>query len=354
MIREALIALMLVTPAVADDNPVTQADELLRKTFPADKPGAAVAIVHKGTNVLLQGYGLADLDTKTPITGDTAFDLASVSKQFTSTAVLLLVERGRLNLDDPVVRWVPDFPAGDAITLRHLLTHTSGLPDYIGIFKGSDEEFARLTCHDIAGMLRGKKALFPPGTKFQYSNTNYALLPVVVERASGKTFAQFLRDYVFVPLGMDSTRVMDRVPYDVANRASGYGRQFLVGKHVPSRRDGPVCGDGNVFSTARDMIAWNAALEERRLLRPETWEQAWTKTPIAEGKQSDYGFGWVVSEKEGRKAVWHNGGWAGTRTLIFRRLSDKLTVIVLSNDEGANVDKVGTDVMKLFYPPEKK
>lgn len=352
MYRFAWLALLLAGPLFAADNPIASADEMIRKAFPADKPGVAVAIVQNGQTLLLQGYGLADVATKKPITADTAFDLASVSKQFTASAILMLVERGKLRLDDPVTRWVPGFTGPESITLRHLLHHTSGLPDYIGIFQGNDEEFSRLTCHDVAGIVAGKKLRFEPGTKHEYSNTNYALLPVVVERASGKSFAQFMRDYVFVPSGMSATRVMDRVPYDIEQRATGYGPYYgIMGKLVPKSRDGGICGDGNVFSTARDMVAWNAALDGGRLLRPETLQQAWSKTTLADGKPCDYGFGWVIAEREGRKTVWHNGGWAGTHTLILRRLTSPLTIIMLSNDERAGLEKLAQDVAKLWPLP---
>lgn len=350
----AAIALLLALAGlVRSAEPVVAAEELLKQRFPADKPGAAVLIVQNGQPVLMNGYGLADLEKKTPITADTQFDLASVSKQFTAMAAMILAERGKLNYDDPVRKWIPELPEFDSprpIKLRDLLGHTSGLPDYLNLLKGGDDEFCKLTNLDVAPLFAGKKLKQPPGTKFDYSNTNYALLPVVVERASGRTFSSFLHDHVFQPLGMNNTCVMDKFPYELENRATGYARKMMVGKLEVSKRDGPICGDGNVFSTVRDFAKWDAGLAENRLVRSETQKLAWTTGKLDNGKETGYGFGWVVAEKDGKKFVVHAGGWAGTRTMIGRWIDDKLTIVVLCNDEGANPNKVANDLAKLFLP----
>jgi CubicO group peptidase (beta-lactamase class C family) len=356
MRRLAILFLFVAQFVFAGDDPVAAADAYLKKTYPADQPGAAVLIVHNGKTVLLNGYGLADLEAKMPITPDTAFDLASVSKQFTAMAVMLLAERGKLSYDDDVVRWIPDLPVFDGprpLKLRDLLNQTSGLPDYLGIFKGSDEEFAKLTCADVPRLLAGKKLRFPPGTEFKYSNTNYALLPLVVERASGKTFSRFMHDHVFAPLGMTSTLVADAVPYNIPNRATGYNKKLLSTKFTISRKDGPICGDGNVFTTARDLAKWDQALSNVKLVRPATLAEAWTPPKLPDDKKTDYGFGWVVQTKNGKTTVWHNGGWSGTHTMIGRKLDDKLTVVVLCNDEGSTPEKTAMEIGKLFNPDPK-
>jgi CubicO group peptidase (beta-lactamase class C family) len=351
----ALILLMAQTAFAADDS-VAAADAYLKKTYPADQPGAAVLIVHNGKTVLLDGYGLADIESKKPITPDSAFDLASVSKQFTAMAVMLLAERGKLSYDDDVVRWIPDLPAFDSprpLKIRDLLNQTSGLPDYIGIFKGNEDEFAKLTCADLPKMLTGKRLRFPPGTEFKYSNTNYALLPLVVERASGKTFARYLHDHVFVPTGMTSTQVADEVPYHVPNRAVGYAKKPLSDKYGISRRDGPICGDGNVFTTARDMAKWDEALTNGKLVRPATLAEAWTPPMLPDDKKTDYGFGWVAQTKNGKTTIWHNGGWNGTHTMIMRRIDDRLTIVILCNDENASPEKAAAEIAKMFVTEPK-
>jgi CubicO group peptidase (beta-lactamase class C family) len=348
MWRSLLVALF-GTWTVAAQTPVESARAAIRKMFADDQPGAAVAVVRAGEPLILEGFGLADVAEKTPITPDTAFDLASVSKQFTATAVLHLMERGKLSLDDPVRRWVPDFDGPETVTLRHLLNHTSGLVDYLAVYRGSDDDFAKLQNRDVARIVAGRKPKFEPGSRFEYSNTNYALLPVVVEAASGKTFGKYLEDFICHPIGMNRTRVMDHLPCRVEGRATGYGKRFgLVGKLVPRRKDGPICGDGNVFSTARDLVAWDSAQREGRLLRHDTWQLAWTPPTLAGGQKSDYGFGWVLEREQEQAGVWHNGRWAGTRTIMYRRTRDQLTVIILSNNEVADVDGLCRSILKAF------
>src|SRR5262245_5177572 len=336
----AAFGLLITLPGlVRSAEPVTAAEELLKQRFPADKPGAAVLIVHNAQPVLMAGYGLADIEKKTAITADTQFDLASVSKQFTAMAVMILAERGKLNYDDPVRKWIPELPEFESprpIKLRDLLGHTSGLPDYLNLLKGGDYEFCKLTNLDVAPLFGGKKLKRPPGSKFDYSNSNYALLPVVVERSSGRTFSSFLRDHIFQPLGMNHTCVMDKFPYDLENRATGYGRKMMVGKLEVSKRDGPICGDGNVFSTVRDLARWDAGLVENRLVRPDTQNLAWTSGKLDDGKETGYGFGWMVTVDRGNKYIVHGGGWAGTRTVIGRWVSEKITIAILCNDEGVN------------------
>lgn len=346
--------LLLISSVQARGDALSDADELLKQRFPADKPGAAVLVVSRGQPALMNGYGVADLEKKTPITPDSQFDLASVSKQFTAMAVMILAERGKLNYDDPIRKWIPEMPEFDSsrpIKLRDLLNHTSGLPDYLFLMKGGDNAFSQTTCFDVPALFKDKKLKHPTGSKFDYSNTNYALLPVVVERASGKTFSMFVNDHIFQPLGMTQSKVMDRFPYQLENRVFGYGRKLLTGKLEISKRDGPICGDGNVFSTVRDFVRWDAGLAQHRLVRPETMEFAWTSGKLDDGKETGYGFGWAVKMNYGRKFVVHSGGWAGTRTVIARWLPDELTIVVLSNDEGANPNKIANDLAKLFLPP---
>jgi CubicO group peptidase (beta-lactamase class C family) len=344
-----LAAAVLAMPP-ADAEAVAAAEAYLAKTFPADKPGAAVAMCRMGRPLLLAGYGSADLAKKTPITPDSVFDLASVSKQFTAMAVMILAERGKLNYDDELRRWVPEMPefAGHrALTVRDLLNQCSGLPDYLGLFRGNDSEFARLRNADLPTMFRGQKLTMAPGTRHEYSNSNYALLPLVVEKASGQRFSQFVADAIFAPAGMTASRVMDEVPLAIPNRVTGYKRTWLIGPLAPTRKDGPVCGDGNVFASARDMARWDAALWENRLVKPETLELAFTGGGITGGGRSDYGFGWVVRIKDGKKGVWHNGGWAGTRTMIARGLTNGITAVVLCNSESATPETVAMELVKI-------
>jgi len=347
----AVAALVMLQPPPAETEAVAAAEAYLTKTFPAGKPGAAVAVCQKGRVLHLAGYGLANLARKTPIGPDSVFDLASVSKPFTALAVMILAERGKLGFDDELRTWVPDmpaFPGHRALTLRDLLNQSSGLPDYLNLFTGSDAAFAQLRNADLPALFRGQKLGMAPGTRHEYSNSNYALLPLVVEKASGQPFGRFVADNIFTPAGMTSSRVMDAWPMEIPNRVTGYKRSWLIGPLTPTSKNGPVCGDGNVFTSARDMAKWDAALWENKLVKPETLELAFTGGANADGTRSDYGFGWVIRNKDGKKSVWHNGGWAGTRTMIARNLSNGLTAVVLCNSESAMPEGVAMELIKIF------
>lgn len=336
---------------IAGQDPVAAADALFAKRFPCDKPGAAVVVIRDGRVALCKGYGLADMEKKIAVTPKTRFDLASVSKQFTAMAVLILAERGRLRLDDDVRKYVPGLPETDAkrpIRLEDLLRHTSGLPDYLNVWKGDDAAFAKLTNDDIAGVVAARKLDFPTGTKHRYSNTNYALLPVVVAKASGKPFAQFVKDEIFTPAGMTDSVVFDAMSVVVPDRAEGYATP-LFGARAKSRRDGPVCGDGNVFTTVEDLAKWDAALRDNRLIKAELLQRAFTAGRTDDGKEFGYGYGWGVAKDR----VEHSGGWAGTATYIGRWLDPPLTIAVLCNDESADPRSAARDAAKLFRRNKK-
>lgn len=357
-IRLLAISLLAFGGIARAEDPVAAADAFLTKQFPADQPGAAVLVLKDGKPIMCKCYGLADVEKKTPITPDSAFDLASVSKQFTAMAIMQLAERGRLKYDDDIRKWIPEMPEFESekpIRIRDLLNQTSGLIDYLRLFKGGDKEFAKLRNDELPALFKGKKLLFTPGTKWDYSNSNYALLALIVERVSGKSFATWMNDQVFVPLGMNDTRVMDDPNVAIRNRVNGYTKWFWSKKFDVSRKDGPVCGDGNVFTTINDLVKWETGLRENRLVRADTLAQAYTSPGVPDfksGKPSHYGFGWVVAKaKDDSKIVWHNGGWSGTRTSMSRWIGNGLTVAVLCNNEESDADAAALKVAKFFHTP---
>jgi CubicO group peptidase (beta-lactamase class C family) len=324
-------------------------DALLTKEFPADEPGAAVLVLRDGKVVLEKGYGLAHLDPNNPITPATNFDLASMSKQFTALAVMLLADRGKLSFDDDVRKYLPELAAPDGprpVRVRDLLNQTSGLPDYLLFWETMFGDFSKLTNEGIVKLLKDRKPKPPPGTKFNYSNTNYALLPVIVNRVTSRRFGEFMRDEVYRPLGMDRTVVVDDLAVKVPDRATGYRKAGK--KWATSSEDGPTCGDGNVFSNLRDLAKWDAAIGEK-LAKPATWRLAQTPGKLDGGKETDYGFGWVIQSRAGRRVVWHNGGWAGSRTMILRWPDDHVTIVVLSNNETTKPEKVADRIAEVVF-----
>jgi CubicO group peptidase (beta-lactamase class C family) len=348
-----LTALLLgVAPLAAGDTPPTlhdRIDTLLAREFPADEPGAAVLVLRDGKVVLEKGYGLAHLDPNKPITRATNFDLASMSKQFTALAVMLLADRGKLTFDDDVRKYLPELAAPDGprpVRIRDLLNHTSGLPDYVNFWETMFNDFSKLTNEGVVKLLKDRKPKPPPGTKFNYSNTNYALLPVIVNRVTHRRFGEFMRDEVFRPLGMGRTVVVDDLAVKVPDRATGYSKEDK--KWDESAQDGPTCGDGNVFSNLRDLAKWDAAIGEK-IVKPATWRLALTPGKLDNGKETDYGFGWHIETRAGRRVVRHGGGWAGTRTGIVRWPDDHVTIVVLSNNERTKPEKVEEGIAEVVF-----
>ncbi|MEL3952092.1 serine hydrolase domain-containing protein [Stenotrophomonas bentonitica] len=316
---------VMAAPALTPPDPGIDA---LMQRYDGQVPGAAVLVLHDGKPVFRRGYGLAVLEDRTAVTAQTNFRLASVSKQFTAAAILLLAEDGALTLDDPLKRWLPSLPAAaDAITLRQLLSHTSGLLDYEDLMAA--DATAQVHDQDVLHLLEAQdRTYFTPGTAYRYSNSGYALLALVVGKASGSDFATFLRQRIFLPLGMrDSVAHQDGVD-GIARRAYGYsevdGRWQRTDQSVTSA----VLGDGGIYSSVDDLARWDAALYDQRLLKATSLTQMFSPaTPTAERDVPFYSFGWRLNGG----AHWHSGESIGFRNVILRYPAQRLTVIVLSN-----------------------
>jgi CubicO group peptidase (beta-lactamase class C family) len=329
ILRAALalaLAALIAGPAAAD--PV---DEYIKAQMARRKvPGLALAVVQRGQLMKLQGYGLASVELDVPVTPDTVFELASVTKQFTATAIMKLVEEGKIRLDDPISTYLPGTPpTWNAITIRHLLTHTSGLPklgeDFTSLWRGGVRmNYTTAQMFDAAV----KDSLsFASGTGWQYSDVGYFLLGMVIEKVTGQRYAAFLADRLFTPLGMGSTSVIDQWAV-VPNRAPGY--TLRDGKLIRIRRDVQLemASHYGVLSSVRDLVKWDQALDAGRVLSAQSLTAMWTPMRLDDGSYRQYGFGWFVTERRGHRLVDHTGI---TGTQISRLPDDGLTVIVLTN-----------------------
>jgi len=321
-----------------------QVDFLFAGLVANQEPGAAVLVVKDGRPVFEHGYGVTDLRTRRPVDTRTNFRLASVTKQFTAAAVMLLVRDGNLRYDDSLTDIFPGFPEyGRAIAIRHLLNHTSGLPDYEDLMPPPDPALPveQVQIHDseVLELLKGQKAgKFEPGTRWAYSNSGYVLLGLVVERVSGRPFAEFLRNRIFVPLKMAGTLAYERGKNDVENRAYGHTKE---GGHWTETDQSPTSatlGDGGVYSSLSDLLKWDEALCRHSLLSESEMRPALTPVDVPEGPPTEpdgtaaeYGFGWFLNPWKGHARMWHYGETAGFRTAIQRFVDDGLTVIVLCN-----------------------
>ena len=312
-------------------------------------PGAAVAVVKNGRVVRMKGYGVASLEFGVPVTTDTVFEIGSVSKQMTAAGIMLLVQDGKVNVDERISKYLPGTPdAWKDVTVRHLLTHTSGIKSYSNL--EGFELSRRMTIGDFIGKLAPHPLEFTPGERNIYSNSGFNLLAYIIETQSGKKYIDFMRERIFIPLGM--TRTADRDPRNIIkSRATGY--EWRGDAH--SGRDGSLTdlmGAGSIVSTIEDMTKWEAALRGNRFLNAESKEMIWTQFTFNNGKLSPYGFGWRISDVRGHRLIAHSGQTAGFGAAIHRYVNDDLTVIALTNlGEIGMGTLIALDAAKQYIPP---
>lgn len=307
-------------------------DSLFRSYQKLRNFNGVVLVAQKGTVIYDAAFGYADLKTKDTLTTAHIFQLASVSKQFTAVAIMLLQERGKLKYTDPVEKYITGFPY-KGITIWHLLTHRSGLSNYMyfcdEVCAGKD---TMLNCEDVICIMEDRQPApyYKPDTKFNYNNTNYILLAAIVEHISGMKFAEFAAKNIFKPLGMKSTFVHDRSK-EINNPLIPTGYYSVKRKAEDNYLDG-VVGDKQVYSTVSDLFIWDQALYSEKLLKKKTLEEAWTPASPERKNGHNYGYGWRLwTLTDSTKIVYHNGWWHGFNSNYLRVPEDSIAVIVLRN-----------------------
>jgi len=325
-------------------------DSIIAEYAAPDGPGAAVLVARHGEPLVMKGYGLAELETARPVTPTTNFRLASLTKQFTAATILMLRGEGLLSLDDAIVRYLPELPAyANNVTVRQLLQHVSGLPDY--------EDYLRVTHlvpvreREVPYMIADAESLLAPeGTTYHYSNTGYALLGVIAERAAGLPFPEVLRTRIFAPAGMDGSIAYVTGGPPVRERAYGYSRARVLRrwKRTDQSMTSAVLGDGGIYSSVRDWLQWDRAWNSFLLLDSLTQEEAFTPGMLADGSQTTYGYGWMVEHYRGLRAVAHSGGTMGFTHFMVRFPEDQFTVVILSNRDGTSVVPLVFRIVDLY------
>jgi CubicO group peptidase (beta-lactamase class C family) len=322
-----------VTPA---NEKSEQVDRLFSVFTTGIQPGAAVMVIRNGAVVHSKGYGFANLEKEIPITPASTFRLGSVSKQFTAMAIAILADSGQLDYSDPVSQYIPALSAYQGVTIRHLLTHTSGMPDYYDEFDASPwEQRGTLPSNADVMVYEGKmdKVLFAPGDRYEYSNPAYEALPLIVEAVSGEEFAIFMRNRVFQPAGMLDSLIHDHHRPQIERRVLGYSR--VSGGYELNDEDplNGISGSGGQYSTLEDFYHWDQALYGDSLAGKGTMEQVFTRARLNNGEEIDYGFGWRLDRYRGHDRIAHGGSWVGFRTAISRYPGIGLSVVILSNRE---------------------
>ena len=277
--------------------------------------GACVLAIDDGQIVFEHASGLADIDAETSCTPQTNFRVASVSKQFTATAVMLLVDRGKLSLDDKLTKFFPGFPDyGDKITVKQLLTHTSGMPAYEGLIPPGTT--LQLDDYDVLHLLMDTKSpKFAPGEKFEYSNSGYTLLGLIVEQVSRKPFHDFMASEIFRPLGMEHSVLYQRGLNEISNRAYGHAKQGDKWIRSDQSLTSAVRGDGGVYTSLQDYRKWLAGIDDQKLLSKESYEAMFSPQVKTDRDGSHYGYGWFLDEYRGEPRIHHNGETHGFRAV---------------------------------------
>ena len=300
-----------------------------------------VLVVKDGHTFIDQGYGSADLEWSIPNSPSTKFRLGSITKQFTAVSILFLQERGKLNIDDPVSKYMPDAPAAwSKITVYNVLTHTSGIPSFTGFSDYRSTEWKDTNPAELVARFRDKPLDFEPGTKFNYSNSGYILLGYLIEKISGQKYGDFLQQNIFTPLGMKDTGI-DSNAAILPQRAQGYHRSPHGIEH-----DGYISmtipfSAGALYSTTGDLLRWEQGLFGGKVLKPESLTRM--TTPF----KSDYGFGVFIRHADGHRLITHGGGIEGFNTSLNYYPDDKLTVIVLGNLTGGAPDQIASYIGKV-------
>ena len=340
---------------------VAAVDELVKQQrVTEDAPGLAILIMRGNQPLFQKGYGLARLDARAPITPQTLFELASVSKTFTATAILVLHEKGKLSIDDDIRKHIPELPEYDRanpIRIRDLLRHISGLPDYMSFRDVPSRNPDYLVNEDFAAeFARNRETaplIFPTGEKYQYNNSNYMLLGLIVQRASQQSYGEFLKKALFVPAGMKNTFVYespDSVPGETKEtvHAIGYlkaedGTGWQPGWSSPPNRNERLLtvGDGGIWTNLVDMANWDRALRSNKLIKSKTMQMALASSQTADGQRNNYGLGWSIYPNEfgGLNGFGHDGNWLGFRTSYYRYIAADRTTVILSNRSDFDTDK---------------
>ncbi|HTZ46117.1 MAG TPA: serine hydrolase domain-containing protein [Verrucomicrobiae bacterium] len=318
-------------------------------------PGVAVAICRDGKLMQASGYGLANVELNVPVTPETIFQTGSVGKQFTSMAVMMLVEQGKIGLDDKITKYLPESPSTwKKVTIRELLTHTSGIADYGGeedtMGKGVINFRKDYTEQELIQAFAKMPMDFAPGEKWSYSNTGYVLLGIIIHRATGEFYGDYLQERIFKPLGMNSTRIISEADI-VPHRSAGY--RLVKGELKNQQWVSPTLNttaDGALYTNVLDLAKWDAALDARQFLSAASYQAMWSAVKLNDGKTYPYGFGWSLSEKDGKRIVSHDGAWQGFTMNITRNLDDRLTVIVMTNldSDNSKPDKISEVVENLY------
>lgn len=324
---------------------VSKTDEYMKAAVGVDGFSGTILIARNGQPIVNKGYGMANIELNVPNAPKMIFRLGSITKQFTSMAVMMLKEKGKLGVDDPICKYFTDCPAAwKPITIRNLLTHTSGIPNYTSFPDFAKTTIQPITQSEIYALLKDKPLEFAPGEKYAYSNSGYYLLGTIIEKASGVSYSEFLQTNIFTPLGMKNSGY-DSTSQIIMNRAAGYARQKGEIVNADYMDMSVPYAAGALYSTTGDLLIWDRSLYTDKLVSRKSMDEIFTPFKGETG----YAFGWNIGKRFERRTIGHGGGIYGFATQITRFPSDNVTVIVLCNIQSAAAGKVASDLAAIVY-----
>ncbi len=331
----AVLAFVMVssTSFAQDAALQTQFDQLLQAQYPADGPGAAVLVTRKGQVIYKKAVGMADMELDVPLKTDHVFRIGSVTKQFTAAAILKLAEQGKLNLQDEITRFIPDYPTkGKKITVEHLLNHTSGIKSYTSMEEWTPMVHRKdFTPTELVDFFKNQPMDFDPGTQYRYNNSGYILLGVIIEKISGKSYGAFIDEEFFKPLGMRHSYYGHVKPL-IKNRANGYTEGepsgFANADYLSMTQ--PYAA-GSIMSTVEDLVTWTQAVHGGKVLKPESLKKAFTPNILPDGTNTYYGYGWQIGNMMGSQTIEHGGGIHGFLSMLLYVKEEDVCVAILTN-----------------------
>jgi CubicO group peptidase (beta-lactamase class C family) len=352
MVRLTVMVLglvFLVSALAQADGPSADAvaDSVHREMQRQHIPGLSLLVARDGKSIRTEGYGLANVELQVPVKPETVFQSGSVGKQFTATAVMMLVEEGKIGLDETVTKYLKGAPAAwQPVTIRELLSHTAGFTDYPRTFDFRKD----YTEAQLLKMVEAIPLAFPPGTNWSYSNLGYLTLGILIHQVTGEFYGDFLQARIFRPLGMSTTRIISEADI-VPNRAAGY--RLVKGELKNQEWVSPTLNttaDGALYFSILDLAKWDAVLYTEKLLKRSSLDQMWTVAKLKNGQPNPghYGFGWSIQYKDGHRVIGHEGAWQGFKSQISRYVDDQLTVVVLANLEQADPEVIADQVAKIY------
>jgi CubicO group peptidase (beta-lactamase class C family) len=339
-----------------DKQLTTAIDKLLSEQFKTDETGATALVARNGQIVYKKAFGMANLELNIPMQPDNVFRIGSITKQFTAVAILQLMEQGKLSLQDDITKFIPDYPThGHKITIEHLLTHTSGIKSYTGMKDFGEIMRKDMKPEELINHFKNQPMDFAPGTKWMYNNSGYYLLGFIIEKVSGKTYPQYLEEFIFKPLGMTNSYYGSDSKI-IKNRASAYSKTDKGFNNADPLSMTLPYSAGSIQSTVEDLFKWHQAVHTYKLVKKESLDKAFTAYKLSDGKATTYGYGWGLGNIQGSETIEHGGGINGFLTMSIYLPKEDVFVVVFSNcdDNSPNETTAKIAALTIGKPYEYK